>query len=136
MTLTLTKSVRDQILAHAREDHPIEACGVLIAVDTHPGTARWAVRMANVENSETCFRFDPVAQLGVWQQAEDEGKHVIAVYHSHTGSDAFPSGVDIAYAADPDVYHLITSTSKAAVNELRAFRIIDGTVTEEDLKIT
>lgn len=133
-TITLTNSVRDQILNHAREDHPIEACGVLIARDDDPHTARWAVRMHNVEQSETCFRFDPTAQLAVWQEAEDDGKHVIAVYHSHTGSDAYPSGVDIAYAADPDVRHLIVSTSPGADGpQLRAFRITDGTVTEQNI---
>ena len=135
-TLTLTGHVYDQILAHARAAHPIEACGVLIGIDARPGLVDRLVPMANVEQSPTCFRFDPTAQLAVWQDAEDMGETVIAVYHSHTGSAPYPSGVDIAYAADPDVHHVIVSTAENTPGELRTFRIIDGTVTEQDVTIS
>lgn len=133
MTLTITGRVYDEILAHARKDHPIEACGVLLGTDARPDSADRVLAMVNVEQSPTAFRFDPVAQLGVWQDAEDIAERVVAVYHSHTATEAYPSGVDIAYAADPDIRYVIVSTADAG--ELRVFRIIDGTVIEEDVHI-
>ena len=132
MTLTLTGRVYDEILAHAKADHPLEACGILIGTDTRPGTADRVLKMVNVEQSPTAFRFDPTAQLAAWQDTEDQGECVVAVYHSHTDSEPYPSTTDIAYAADPDIRHVIISTPDS---ELRAFRIIDGTVTEENVII-
>lgn len=133
MTLTVTGAVYAEMIAHARADHPIEACGVLIGIGARSDYADRAIAMVNVEQSATCFRFEAAAQLAVWQDAEDQGEQVIAVYHSHTATEAYPSGTDIAYAADPDVRYVVISTADG--DELRVFRIVDGTITEEDWTI-
>lgn len=119
----LPAAVAAEIMAHARAEHPLEACGILA---TDQGGLRH-IPMANAEQSATLFAFDPVEQLAVYQKLDDVGEDVVAVWHSHPHSEAFPSARDVAYA-DPDVTHLIVSLAGELV--LRAYRIRDGDVSE------
>jgi proteasome lid subunit RPN8/RPN11 len=59
----------------------------------------------------------------------------VVVYHSHTATEAYPSRTDIAYASEPDAHYLLVSTRDLESAEIRSFRIVDGVVTEEEVKI-
>jgi [CysO sulfur-carrier protein]-S-L-cysteine hydrolase len=56
------------------------------------------------------------------------------IYHSHTATEAYPSRTDIALAAEPGAHYVIVSTRDPERAELRAFRIVDGIVTEEEVR--
>ncbi|MEN3321626.1 MAG: [CysO sulfur-carrier protein]-S-L-cysteine hydrolase [Mycobacterium sp.] len=91
--------------------------------------------MLNAERSPTFYRFDSGEQLKVWRGLEDAGEAPIVLYHSHTATEAYPSRTDISYASEPDAHYVLVSTRDPDEYEVRSYRILDGVVTEEPVKI-
>jgi len=132
--LRIPAAMIDEIVAHAREDHPDEACGI-IAGPAGSDTATRLVRMLNAERSPTFYRFDSGEQLRLYRQMDAADEEVIVVYHSHTGTEAYPSRTDISYAGEPQAHYLLVSTREPDTEEIRSYRIRDGVVTEEPVEI-
>jgi [CysO sulfur-carrier protein]-S-L-cysteine hydrolase len=57
------------------------------------------------------------------------------IYHSHTSTEAYPSRTDIALAQEPGAHYVLVSTREPESVEFRSFRIVDGSVTEEDVQV-
>lgn len=127
----------DEMIAHAREDHPDEACGVIVGPEGSDAPVR-LIRMVNVDRSPTFFRFDPAEQLQLAKELDAADEEIVVVYHSHTMTEAYPSRTDIAYAAEPQAHYLLVSTAESGAGEgpveVRSYRIIDGVVTEEEIE--
>jgi proteasome lid subunit RPN8/RPN11 len=121
------------VVAHARRDHPDEACGVIAGKD---GAATRVFEMDNAERSPTFYRFDAKEQLRVWRDMDDADEVPFVIYHSHTATEAHPSRTDISLASEPDAHYLLVSTRDPDVEEVRSFRIVDGAVTEEEVRVT
>src|ERR1700709_1564013 len=98
-------------LAHARPDHPDEACGIIAGPAGSDRPTRM-VPMTNAERSPTFYRFDSLEQLQLYRamDAADEGD--VGVYHSHTGTEAYPSRTDISYAGEPQAHYVLVSTGE------------------------
>jgi [CysO sulfur-carrier protein]-S-L-cysteine hydrolase len=133
--LMISRALLDQVIAHARADHPDEACGV-IAGPAGSGRPERLITMANAERSPTFYRFDSMEQLAVWREMEDRDEEPVVIYHSHTATQAYPSRTDISYASEPGAHYLVVSTREPDQTEVRSFLITDGVVTEEDVEIT
>ena len=122
----------DAVVAHARRDHPDECCGIIAG---RSGQATRVVAMTNAERSPTGFVFDPQEQLRVWRELDDNDEDLLAVYHSHTMTEAYPSRTDVRWSANtPGTSWLLVST-RSADDEVRSFRIDDGVVSEEELVV-
>ncbi|MEP6851305.1 MAG: M67 family metallopeptidase [bacterium] len=136
--LTLDRSIRDAIVAHARRDHPDEACGV-VAGRSGTDRATRLVEMLNAERSPTFYRFEPMEQLALYREMDDRDEEPVVVYHSHTATEAYPSRTDVNLAGEPDAHYVLVSTrdphATADDIEFRSFRIRDGLVTEEPVEI-
>jgi proteasome lid subunit RPN8/RPN11 len=78
---------------------------------------------------------DAKEQLQVFDQIDDAGWDLFAIYHTHTHSEAYPSDTDRNQAFYPDAYYMVLSLSDRERPVLRAFRIVDGDVSEEELKV-
>ena len=91
--------------------------------------------MLNAERSPTFYRFDSVEQLKVWRAMDEADEVPVVIYHSHTATEAYPSRTDISYASEPDAHYVLVSTRDPDEHELRSYRIVDGVVTEEPVKI-
>lgn len=126
----------DRIVAHARRDHPDEACGVIAGPAGSDRPERF-VEMTNADRSPTFFRFDPVEQLRLYNELDDRDEEIVVVYHSHTGTQAYPSRTDVHLASEPQAHYLLVSTRECGRDEgpveIRSYRIIDGEVTEEEI---
>ena len=123
------------MVAHARADHPDEACGVLAGpADTDVPTRH--IPMLNAERSMTFYRYDSAEQLRVWRDMDDADEIPVVLYHSHTATEAYPSPTDVKYASIPDAHYVLVSTRDENVADVRSFRIIDGTITEEAIEAT
>jgi [CysO sulfur-carrier protein]-S-L-cysteine hydrolase len=132
--LVIRRDLVDAMVAHARRDHPDEACGVM------PGPAgsdrpERIVEMTNSERSPTFYRFDSMEQLKVWRAMEAAGEEPVVIYHSHTMTQAYPSPTDVAIAQEPEAHYVLVSTRDSQEHELRSFRIVDGVVTEEPVAV-
>jgi [CysO sulfur-carrier protein]-S-L-cysteine hydrolase len=132
--LTIERAIVDRIVAHARADHPDEACGI-VAGPVGSGRPERFVPMANAERSPTFYRFDSMEQFKVWREMDDRGEAPVVIYHSHTATEAYPSRTDISYASEPDAHYVLVSTRDAEATEFRSYRIVDGEVTEEDVTV-
>jgi proteasome lid subunit RPN8/RPN11 len=93
------------------------------------------IAMLNAERSPTFYRFDSGEQLKVWREMEDADEVPVIIYHSHTATEAYPSRTDISYASEPDAHYVLVSTRDPDEHEVRSYRIVDGAVTEEPVKI-
>jgi proteasome lid subunit RPN8/RPN11 len=136
--LTISSDVRDRIVAHAKTDHPDEACGIVAGPSRSDRPVR-VVEMTNAERSPTFFRFDSTEQLRVWRELDDRDEVPVVIYHSHTATAAYPSRTDIGLAAEPDAHYVLVSTAECGNGdgpvEFRSFRIVDGEVTEEEVEV-
>lgn len=133
--LRIDRSIYDEIVAHARRDHPDEACGVVAGPEGSDRPERF-IAMANAERSPTFYRFDSLEQLKVWRGMDDRDEEPVVIYHSHTATEAYPSRTDVSYASEPHAHYVLVSTREPDTVEFRSYRIVDGVVTEEPVEVT
>jgi len=132
--LTIERAIVDQIVAHARADHPDEACGVVAGAEGSDRPTRF-VAMTNAERSPTFYRFDSIEQKKLANAMYDRDEEAVVIYHSHTATEAYPSRTDISLAAEPNAHYVLVSTRDPEEIEFRSYRIVDGEVTEEEVSI-
>ena len=132
--LTITADLYDKIVAHARADHPDEACGVIAGPAGTDRPERF-IPMLNAERSPTFYRFDSTEQFRVWREMDERDEEPVVIYHSHTATEAYPSRTDISYASEPGAHYVLVSTREPDRAEFRSFRILDGVVTEEEVRV-
>lgn len=142
--LELPRALYEEILAHCRAGMPNEACGVVAGEDGRP---RRVYRMRNAEESSVVYRFDEREQLQVFNEIEEKGWDVLAIFHSHTHTEAYPSPTDRAHAhwrdpvteeevpAFPGTRYLVLSLADEEP-ALRAFTFEDGDAMEQEVVIT
>ena len=136
--LTIRADLVDAMVAHARADHPDEACGV-IAGPEGSGSPERFIPMVNAARSPTFYEFDSADLLRLYREMDVRGEEPVVVYHSHTATEAYPSRTDISYASEPGAHYVLVSTRDCGAGEgpveVRSFRIVDGVVTEEPIEI-
>ncbi len=132
--LTIKRDLHDQIVAHARNDHPDEACGILAGPAGTERPTRF-IPMTNAARSPTFYEFDSTEQFQVWREMDDRDEEPVVIYHSHTATEAYPSRTDIGLAAEPGAHYVLVSTRDENEAEFRSYRIVDGEVTEEPVTI-
>lgn len=137
-TLCLRHDFVEQLVAHARTDHPDEACGVIAGPDYETPTR--FIPMVNAARSPTFYEFDSADLLRLYRDMDDRDEVPAVIYHSHTATEAYPSRTDIAYASEPDAHYVLVSTRETGNDdgpyELRSFHIVDGIVTEDEVVVT
>jgi proteasome lid subunit RPN8/RPN11 len=93
--LTIERAIVDQIVAHARADHPDEACGVVVGAEGSDRPERF-IAMTNAERSPTFYRFDSTEHKLLTNELYDRDEEIIVIYHSHTATEAYPSRTDVS----------------------------------------
>jgi proteasome lid subunit RPN8/RPN11 len=132
--LEIDEAIRDAIVAHARADHPDEACGVVAGPIGSDRAVRF-IPMANAARSTTFYEFDSMDLLKLYREMDDRDEVPVVVYHSHTATEAYPSRTDVSYASEPDAHYVLVSTREPDSYEFRSYRIVDGEITEEPVKV-
>ncbi len=130
--LRIDQPTYDAIVAHARRDHPDEACGLVAGVDGRPTRV---IEMTNAARSPTFYEMDPLEQLRAFRSLEDAGEDLLVIYHSHTATEAYPSRTDVSIAGYPEAHYVLVSTREPDTEEFRSYRIVDGVVTEEPVEV-
>ena len=122
-----------EIVEQALREFPNEACGLIAAEADVPVRV---YPMTNSDASPVTYRFDGKEQLTVFDELDDRGWEIWAIYHSHTHSEARPSETDVKQAFYPDSRYLILSVADRDAPVLRSFFIREGEVEEEELTVT
>jgi proteasome lid subunit RPN8/RPN11 len=122
----------NEMVEHGLREFPNECCGLLAGKD---GVPVKVFPMRNLDASPVSYHLDAKEQLQVFDQIDESGWDLLAIYHTHTHSEAYPSDTDRNQAFYPDAYYMVLSLSDRDRPVLRAFRIVDGEVSEEELKV-
>lgn len=131
MTFKLDRRFVDEMVAHALEDAPNECCGIIAGAD---GAAMKLFRAKNAEASPYRYKVDDKDLFRIYRECTDNDWDFIAIYHSHTASEAYPSPTDVRLAFWPEAYYVLVSTKDPDAPVVRAFRILDGEISEETLE--
>jgi [CysO sulfur-carrier protein]-S-L-cysteine hydrolase len=138
MVLRLDRATYDAIVAHAKRDHPDEACGIVAGPAGSDRAAR-LVEMVNAAGSPTFYEFDSSDLFQLYKAMDANDEEPVVVYHSHTATEAYPSRTDIGLAMEPNAHYVLISTREHGNNdgsvEFRSYRIVDGEVTEEEVDV-
>jgi [CysO sulfur-carrier protein]-S-L-cysteine hydrolase len=140
--LRIDRATYDAIVAHAREDHPDEACGVVAGPEGSDRAERF-LPMLNAARSPTFYEFDSGDLLRLYREMDDRDEEPVVIYHSHTATEAYPSRTDVSYASEPNAHYVLVSTREHGARtglagddvEFRSFRIVDGEVSEEEVEV-
>ena len=134
--LKIASAALQEMIAHCVKEKTVtgnEACGFLIGRD---GVADRVQSMTNVHASPTSYELNPVAQMVLQKQIRAIGLEIMAVYHSHVATQAYPSRRDRDQATAIqdffDGYYLLVSLEKERPI-VRAFQIRDLHVIEEEI---
>ena len=136
--VTIPRSLVDEMVAHAREDLPNEACGIVHAKDGAPVTVH---RVTNVAASPYRFAMHGMEQIRLEQARDENGETLFAIYHSHVASRAYPSQTDVRLAffppgevdqepAYPGTLYILVSLAEEPP-PVHAYHILEGGVIEE-----
>ncbi len=123
------RATLDALVSHAWSDFPYEVCGLL---GVRPDGQLVHHPITNVERSMTYYVMDGKQLLHAMREIEDQGWD-LAIYHSHTHTQAYPSRTDVELAAYPEAVYLIVSLQDRDHPQLRGFRIVDGEITEVEV---
>ncbi len=136
--LRIDRATHDAIVAHARRDHPDEACGIVAGPEGSDRPER-LVPMVNAAGSPTFYEFDPTELLALYKEMWARDEEPVVIYHSHTATEAYPSRTDIGLANEPGAHYVLVSTRECGNSEgpveFRSYRIVDGEVTEEPVEV-
>jgi proteasome lid subunit RPN8/RPN11 len=133
--LRIGRDVYDAIVAHARRDHPDEACGI-VAGPAGSDRPERLKPMLNAARSPTFFEFESQELLQLYREVDDRDEDIVVIYHSHTATEAYPSRTDVTFGSNsPDSHWVLVSTRDPDETEFRSFRIVDGEVTEEPVEV-
>jgi proteasome lid subunit RPN8/RPN11 len=132
--MRIPQSMIEEMVAHAREDLPNECCGLIGGGD---GEARTLYRARNAFASPFSYRVDPGDQYRIIEkEMRDRGEELIAIYHSHTKSPAYPSQTDLNEAASwPEQVYLIVSLADPETPDVKAFWLKDNEIAEAELVV-
>ncbi len=124
MDLTLAPGILGEVIQHAKEKYPNEACGLLVG---RRGAERF-IRVKNISAEPSRYEMDPSELIATLRSLRESGERLIAIFHSHPHGPAAPSNTDVEQAYYPEAAHLIVSLAEPECPQAVAFRIIDGEV--------
>ncbi len=129
--MRISRQLLDDVIAHARQDAPNECCGMIASSD---GEAVAVHRARNTAASPFRYEMDGMEQFRIQTEIDDAGHELGAIYHSHTRSAPEPSQTDINLAFYPEALYIIVGL-KSPEPDVRAWRIVDGQVSEAALEV-
>jgi proteasome lid subunit RPN8/RPN11 len=130
--MLLPKRFADEIVTHARAEVPNECCGLLAGEN---GAVLEVFRCESTEKSPYRYYLDPKDQIRIMRELDQKGWDLVGIYHSHTHTEAYPSKTDVDLAFYPEALYFIVSVQDRHAPVIRAFRITDGQIGEEEVVI-
>lgn len=131
--MRIAQRLIDEMVAHAREDLPNECCGMVGGTD---GEASTVIRVENAAASPLRFEMDPQGQYNALKAIEDDGGELLAIYHSHTKSAAYPSQTDVNQAVNwPDAIYLIVSLEDENAPDVKGYWLKELKIADVELVV-
>ena len=129
----IKKPVYSELLVSCLRDPEKETCGILAGKANH---IEKIFPLANVsDNPKFCYIIDAKEQLAIFKALRSQALEMVAIYHSHVDSQAYPSQKDIELAFYPESSYIIISLSNPQQPVVRSFKIVESKIIEEDVII-
>lgn len=120
--------MRDEIIQHAMLESPRECCGIIAGRDHQPVRL---YKATNVAPGNTLYEIDPAELIDLeFRELPRQDLEIVAIYHSHPATEAYPSETDRRLAFWPQAVYLICSLADPGNPHVRGFCLRDGEVTE------
>jgi len=129
--LAMTARSFAEMIGHAYDGYPLEACGLLIG---RGDKVERFVPCTNEAASARVYTIPAKELLRADREADDAGQSIIGVFHSHTHSEPYPSPTDVEQAPEPDWHYVIVSLKRDAP-ETRSYRITENRIAEERIAV-
>jgi [CysO sulfur-carrier protein]-S-L-cysteine hydrolase len=131
--MKISQTLVDEMVAHAREDRPNECCGM---IGGSGDVATKLIRVGNSAASPLRYEMDPQGQFDALKEIEADGGELLAIYHSHTKSAAYPSQTDVNQAQNwPEPAYVIVSLADAEAPDVKAYWLADLKIADADLDV-
>ena len=92
------------------------------------------IRVANSAASPLRYEMDPQEQYNALKAIEDGGGELLAIYHSHTKSAAYPSQTDVNQAvAWPEQIYVIVSLADEDAPDVKAYLLKDLKIADVEI---
>lgn len=130
-SLTLTRHNVEEMVAHCRRWSPEEACGILGGLN---GTVTKVYCATNTDHSPKTYTLDPQDLFQIIREIDNKGWDLLAIFHSHPATRAYPSATDLRLAFWPESYYVIISLADEQP-DMHAFRIVDGQISEDPIVV-
>ncbi len=128
----LKKEYLDAMVSQARAEAPNECCGILAGKD---GQVTKLYRATNAEHSPKGYSVAPDELFQIYQEIDRNGWEILAIYHSHPQSPAWPSPIDLKYAYYPAALYIIISLANPCQPVVKAFHIVKDKISAEAVRI-
>ncbi len=132
MSIKIPRTVIAEMISHALRDDPEECCGFLLGKDNIV-TRSHATANVDAEKIRR-YSMDPLEYIQVQQDADAKNEDFVAIYHSHTFTQAYPSETDVKNAVGSgftDPFYVLISLVEKTRPIVRAFRINEDKTVEE-----
>ncbi|MCI5794858.1 MAG: M67 family metallopeptidase [Ruminococcus sp.] len=134
--IKLNKADFEKILAHARAEAPVEACGLIAGrIEDGNKLIDKVYILTNVDHAEEHFTLDPKEQLAAVKDMRANGLVPLGNWHSHPVSPSRPSQEDKRLAYDSRASYLILSLMDENAPVLNSFHIEGDDAQKEELVI-
>jgi len=130
--LSMSKECKDELVGHSKKEFPNEACGILAGKDRK---VEKFYPVSNTDESAETFLMDSKEQLRVMKEIRNLGLEMVGIYHSHLETEAYPSAHDVKLAYYPETSYVIVSIKDKDNPGIRSFKIAEGNISEEEIKI-
>jgi proteasome lid subunit RPN8/RPN11 len=129
--MRIAQKLIDEMVAHAQADLPNECCGMVGGADSE---ASVVIPVVNSAASPLRFEMDPQGQYNALKAIEEGGGEMLAIYHSHTKSAAYPSQTDVNQAVNwPDAIYLIVSLEDPDAPDVKGYWLKDLKIADAEL---
>ena len=130
--MVIKKEYFDLIVSHCVREFPNEACGLLAGKN---GIVEKVYETVNVDKSPESFLMEPKEQLKITKEIRSSGLEMLGIYHSHLASEAYPSEHDLRLAFYPEASYAIVTLKEKNNPKIRSFKIVEGKISEEEVRI-
>jgi len=129
--IKISKFYLDRMIEHAKKEDPNECCGILV------GTENIVTEIHEIINdakSPHRYVMNPQQQLDVLLDCDKNNLDMLAFYHSHTHSRAYPSDTDVRMAVESgwlEINYILISLENKTNPKVKSYLINENSEISE-----
>jgi len=113
-SIVISKAQKEILLNHASKLNPNESCAILFGkIENEKSMVKDVFLTENIDDSPINFTISNEELLKAYKMAEEKNLDVVGIFHSHPGSNAYPSSTDKKFMEiNPVVWVIFSNIEK------------------------